>query len=92
MLGTPYCPHATKAMLLGCGELGKEVCIELQRYGIEVVAVDRYENAPAMQVAHHYHVINMLDGDELEKIVELKPKTIEDLKKAIKLFQVVLLL
>lgn len=70
MLGTPYCPHATKAMLLGCGELGKEVCIELQRYGIEVVAVDRYENAPAMQVAHHYHVINMLDGDELEKIVE----------------------
>lgn len=70
MLGTPYCPHATKAMLLGCGELGKEVCIELQRYGIEVVAVDRYVNAPAMQVAHHYHVINMLDGDELEKIVE----------------------
>lgn len=52
MLGTPYCAKATKAMLLGCGELGKEVCIELQRFGVEVIGVDRYANAPAMQVAH----------------------------------------
>lgn len=70
MLGTPYSPNATKAMLLGCGELGKEVCIELQRLGVEVVAVDRYEHAPAMQVAHHYHVIDMLDGAQLEAIIE----------------------
>lgn len=74
MLGTPYCPKATKAMLLGCGELGKEVCIELQRYGVEVIAVDRYANAPAMQVAHRSHVVNMLDGEALEKIIlEEKP-------------------
>ncbi|MGN1393257.1 MAG: formate-dependent phosphoribosylglycinamide formyltransferase [Succinivibrionaceae bacterium] len=74
MLGTPYCSKATKAMLLGCGELGKEVCIELQRYGIEVIAVDRYDNAPAMQVAHRYHVINMLDDEALEKVIlEEKP-------------------
>ena len=70
MLGTPYCQKATKAMLLGCGELGKEVCIELQRFGVEVIAVDRYANAPAMQVAHRSHVINMLDGDAIEKLVE----------------------
>ncbi len=70
MLGTPYCPNATKAMLLGCGELGKEVCLELQRLGVEVVAVDRYPNAPAMQVAHKSHVIDMLDGEKLEALIE----------------------
>lgn len=69
VLGTPLSSNATKAMLLGSGELGKEVAIELQRLGVEVVAVDRYENAPAMQVAHRSHVINMLDGDSLEKLV-----------------------
>lgn len=70
MLGTPYTPNATKAMLLGCGELGKEVCIELQRLGVQVVAVDRYENAPAMQVAHSSHVIDMLDGEKLAELIE----------------------
>ncbi len=74
MLGTPFTPNTTKALLLGCGELGKEICIELQRLGVEVIGVDRYSNAPAMQVAHKSHVINMLDGDELAKIVaEEKP-------------------
>ncbi len=52
-LGTPYSPHATKVMLLGSGELGKEVLIALQRLGVETIAVDRYENAPGQQVAHH---------------------------------------
>lgn len=61
-----------KAMLLGSGELGKEVAIELQRLGIEVVACDKYPNAPAMQVAHRSHVFNMLDGDKLREIVELE--------------------
>ena len=70
MLGTPYCAKATKAMLLGCGELGKEVCIELQRFGVEVIGVDRYANAPAMQVAHRSYVINMLDGDAIEELVK----------------------
>lgn len=70
MLGTPRTPNATKAMLLGCGELGKEVCIELQRLGVQVVAVDRYENAPAMQVAHSFHVVDMLDGEKLAEIIE----------------------
>ena len=70
MLGTPRTPNATKAMLLGCGELGKEVCIELQRLGVQVVAVDRYENAPAMQVAHSFHVVDMLDGGKLAEIIE----------------------
>lgn len=69
MLGTPYCAKATKAMLLGCGELGKEVCIELQRFGVEVIGVDRYANAPAMQVAHRSYVINMLDGAAIEELV-----------------------
>ena len=74
MLGTPYTPNATKAMLLGCGELGKEVCIELQRLGVEVIAVDRYANAPAMQVAHSYFVVDMLDGDKLAEVIEqVKP-------------------
>ena len=76
-IGTPLSPSATRIMFLGSGELGKEVVIELQRYGCEVIAVDRYENAPAMQVAHRSHVINMLDGAELRRIVELeKPRLI----------------
>ena len=56
--------------MLGAGELGKEVVIELQRFGIEVIAVDRYANAPAMQVAHRSHVIDMLDGQALRRIIE----------------------
>ena len=59
-------------MLLGSGELGKEVVIEAQRYGIEVIAVDRYADAPAMQVAHRSHVIQMLDGAEIRRVVELE--------------------
>jgi phosphoribosylglycinamide formyltransferase 2 len=59
-------------MLLGAGELGKEVAIELQRFGCEVIAVDRYANAPAMQVAHRAHVINMLDGQALRRVIELE--------------------
>lgn len=61
-----------KALLLGSGELGKEVAIELQRYGVEVMACDKYPNAPAMQVAHRSHVFNMLDGDELRRVIELE--------------------
>ena len=68
--GTALTPGATKVMMCGCGELGKEVVIELQRLGVEVIAVDRYENAPAMQVAHKSYVINMLDGAALRKIAE----------------------
>ncbi len=71
-LGSPLTSVAKKALLCGSGELGKEVVIELQRYGIEVIAVDRYANAPAMQVAHRYHVINMLDGAELRRVIELE--------------------
>ncbi len=69
-IGTPLSPHATRIMLLGSGELGKEVTIELMRLGCEVIAVDRYANAPAMQVAHRSHVINMLDGEALRALVE----------------------
>lgn len=69
-LGTPYSNGATRAMLLGSGELGKEVAIELQRLGVEVIAVDRYANAPAMQVAHRSHVISMLDGEALTQLVQ----------------------
>lgn len=65
-------PLGRKALLLGSGELGKEVAIELQRYGVEVVACDRYANAPAMQVAHRSHVFNMLDPDELRRVIELE--------------------
>lgn len=65
-------PVGRKALLLGSGELGKEVAIELMRYGVEVVACDRYANAPAMQVAHRCHVFNMLDGAELRRIIELE--------------------
>lgn len=69
-IGTPLSPGATRVMLLGSGELGKEVAIELMRYGAEVIAVDRYENAPAQQVAHRAHVIRMTDGTALRAIVE----------------------
>ncbi|WP_348678117.1 formate-dependent phosphoribosylglycinamide formyltransferase [Alcanivorax profundi] len=69
-IGTPNTDTATRIMLLGSGELGREVAIELIRYGCEVIAVDRYANAPAMQVAHRSHVINMLDGQALRQLVE----------------------
>ena len=72
MLGTPLKKGATKIMLLGSGELGKEVVIEAQRLGVEVVAVDRYADAPAMQVAHRSHVISMLDREALDRIVRLE--------------------
>jgi phosphoribosylglycinamide formyltransferase 2 len=69
-LGTALTPGATKVMMCGAGELGKEVVIELQRLGVEVIAVDRYANAPAMQVAHKAYVIDMLDGAALRNIAE----------------------
>lgn len=69
-IGTPHTSGATKLLLLGSGELGKEVAIEAQRLGVEVIAVDRYPNAPAMQVAHRSHVISMLDGEALRKTIE----------------------
>ncbi|MCP4326709.1 MAG: formate-dependent phosphoribosylglycinamide formyltransferase [Psychromonas sp.] len=69
MFGSAKSPSATKALLLGSGELGKEVAIELQRFGIEVIAADSYENAPAMQIAHSSHVVSMLDGEKLEQII-----------------------
>ena len=68
-LGTPLSPHATKVLLLGSGELGKEVVIELQRLGVETVAVDRYPDAPAMQVAHRAHVVDMQDPDALRALL-----------------------
>jgi phosphoribosylglycinamide formyltransferase 2 len=68
--GTPHTDHALRVLLLGSGELGKEVAIELQRYAVEVVAVDRYAYAPAMQVAHRSHVIDMLDGTALRAVIE----------------------
>jgi len=71
-LGTPLTSSAIKVMMLGSGELGKEVVIEFQRYGVEVIAVDRYANAPAMQVAHRAHVINMLDGAALRELIEIE--------------------
>ncbi|MFS2002631.1 formate-dependent phosphoribosylglycinamide formyltransferase [Duganella sp. CT11-25] len=70
ILGTPLSPTATKVMLLGSGELGKEVIIALQRLGVEVIAVDRYPNAPGHQVAHRAHVINMTDGAALAALIE----------------------
>jgi phosphoribosylglycinamide formyltransferase 2 len=72
ILGTALRPSATRVMLLGSGELGKEVAIECQRLGLEVIAVDRYADAPAMHVAHRSHVINMLDGAELKKLVSVE--------------------
>ncbi len=71
-IGTPLSPSALRVMLLGAGELGKEVIIALQRLGVEVIAVDRYENAPGHQVAHRAHVISMTDGAALRKLVELE--------------------
>ena len=69
-IGTPLSNTATKVLFCGGGELGKEVVIELQRYGVEVIVVDRYPNSPAMQVAHRSHTISMLDGAALRKIIE----------------------
>lgn len=71
-IGTPLSPSATRVLLCGSGELGKEVVLELQRFGVETIAVDRYANAPAMQVAHRSHVINMLDERELRRVIELE--------------------
>ena len=73
-IGTTFTKSGKKAVLCGSGELGKEVALELQRYGVEVVALDKYENAPAMHVAHRSHVLSMLDGDALEAVIrEEKP-------------------
>lgn len=72
VFGTPHTDTAIRALLLGSGELGKEVAIELQRLAVEVIAVDRYANAPAMQVAHRSHVIDMLDGAALRSVIELE--------------------
>lgn len=71
-IGTPLSPTAKKVLLCGSGELGKEVAMALQGLGVEVIAVDRYANAPAMQVAHRSHVISMLDGKALRKIIEME--------------------
>ena len=71
-IGSVMTPVGRKALLLGSGELGKEVAIELQRYGVEVVACDKYADAPAMQIAHRCHVFNMLDGAKLREIIELE--------------------
>ena len=68
-IGTPLSPHATRVMLLGSGELGKEVLIALQRLGVETIAVDRYANAPGQQVAHHAHTITMSDADALRALI-----------------------
>jgi len=70
MLGTPLTPTATKLLMLGCGELGKEVIIEAQRLGVETIAVDRYENAPGMQVAHRSHTIDMQSEEALREVIE----------------------
>lgn len=69
-IGTPLSPTATRVLFCGGGELGKEVVIELQRFGVEVIVVDRYKNSPAMQVAHRSHTINMLDGAALRQVIE----------------------
>jgi phosphoribosylglycinamide formyltransferase 2 len=71
-IGTPLSPSATRVLFCGGGELGKEVVIELQRLGVEVIVLDRYENAPAMQVAHRSHALSMLDGAALRRIIELE--------------------
>ncbi len=71
-IGTPLSDNATRVLLLGSGELGKELVIELQRLGVECIACDRYADAPAMQVAHRSHVFKMLDGAELRRVVELE--------------------
>lgn len=71
-IGTPLSPSATKVLLCGSGELGKEVILELQRFGVETIAVDRYADAPAMQVAHRSHVVNMLEEKALRRVIELE--------------------
>ena len=76
LFGTPLSPNATRVMLLGSGELGKEVIIALQRLGVEVIAVDRYPNAPGHQVAHRAHVIDMTDGDALAALIEQECPTL----------------
>jgi phosphoribosylglycinamide formyltransferase 2 len=75
-LGTPLTASATRVMLLGSGELGKEVAIALQRLGVEVIAVDRYANAPAMQVAHHSHVVTMTDAAALRELIQRERPTL----------------
>ena len=72
MIGTALTPGATKVLFCGAGELGREVVIAMQRLGVETIAVDRYPNAPGMQLAHRSHVINMLDGAELRRVIELE--------------------
>jgi phosphoribosylglycinamide formyltransferase 2 len=74
-IGTPLTSNAIKVMMLGSGELGKEVVIEFQRYGVEVIAVDRYDHAPAMQVAHRSYTISMLDGTALRAVIEKEKPT-----------------
>lgn len=69
-IGTTFTKSGKKAVLCGSGELGKEVALELQRYGVEVVALDKYENAPAMHIAHRSHVLSMLDGESLKKVIK----------------------
>ncbi len=69
-IGTPFTQTAKRVVLCGSGELGKELVIELQRYGVEVIALDKYEHAPAMQVAHRSYVVSMLDGARLREIIE----------------------
>src|SRR3954464_8835742 len=69
-IGTPLSPSGTRVLFLGSGELGEEVVSELQRFGCEVIAVDRYPNAPAMHLAHRSHVIKMLDGAALAEVIE----------------------
>ena len=69
-IGTPLSPNATKVMLLGSGELGREVLIALQRLGVETIAVDRYDNAPGQQVAHRARTITMSDPDQLKALIE----------------------
>ena len=71
-IGTPFSSTATKVLLCGAGELGKEVAIALQRLGVEVIACDRYANAPAMQVADRSHVFSMLDAAELRRVITLE--------------------
>ena len=79
-IGTVLTPVGKKALLCGSGELGKEVAIELQRYGVEVVALDKYANAPAMQVAHRSHVLSMLDGNKLRVVIETEDYIIPEVE------------
>lgn len=71
-IGTPLSPSACRVLFCGAGELGKEVILEMMRYGVEVIAVDRYPNAPGMQLAHRSHVIDMLDGEALRRVIEME--------------------